>query len=50
MENLLVALSNYLSIYHIYTSFKNEDYLTIMCIFRFALFSFLSHLVENHKH
>lgn len=50
MENLIVALTNYTCVYPIYTSISNNDYTTTLCITFVALFSFLSHLVENHKH
>src|SRR3989304_7064998 len=48
--NLFVALSNFTCVYPIYTSFKSHDYITTMIISFVSLFSFLSHLFENHKH
>lgn len=50
MENILVALSNVPSIFPIYQAHKNNDIVTLSCISFVSVFSFLSHLVENHKH
>jgi hypothetical protein len=49
-ENLLVAFSNVPAIYSIYNSFTMADYLTCGAISFVAGASFVSHLVENHKH
>ena len=49
-ENLLVAFSNFPSIFPIYRSLTKGDYLTTAAITFVASASFLSHLVENHKH
>ena len=49
-ENILVALSNLPSLYPIYLSLNHKDYLTTFSLLFVSTFSFLSHLVENHKH
>lgn len=50
MENLPTTLSNLPTLVPIYLSFQKSDYLTCVCISFVFVFSFLSHLVENHKH
>ncbi len=49
-ENLLVALSNLPCYFPIQTALHNSDYLTASSIIFVSVFSFISHLVENHKH
>lgn len=49
-RNLLVAVSNFPSIFPMYQAFLRKDYLTTGIISFVAGASFLSHLVENHKH
>ena len=48
--NLLVAFSNLPAIYPIYQAYANQDYLTAGVLTFVATASFVSHLVENHKH
>jgi hypothetical protein len=50
LANIIVAISNFPSVYQILISNNKKDYLTTPCIGFVAVFSFLSHLVENHKH
>ena len=50
MENIIVALSNYRIVYPICLSYSNRDYLTLTIIIILGLGSFISHLIENHKH
>lgn len=48
--NWIVALSNLPVIYPIYRTFTNKDFYTMASIGFVGSMSFLSHLVENHKH
>ena len=48
--NIIVAFSNIPCIYPILLSLKNRDHITTIAITYVAAASFLSHLVENHKH
>lgn len=48
--NILVALSNILSIYPIFISYQKYDYITFGVLMFVTIFSFSSHLFENHKH
>lgn len=50
MENLIVASTNCLAYFPIITSFNQEDYLTCFLLVFVATASFISHLVQNHKH
>ena len=49
-ENLLVALSNLPCYLPIQTALQNSDYLTASSVILVSVFSFVSHLMENHKH
>lgn len=48
--NIILAFTNITSIFPIYVCLLYEDYLTAFLVSMAALFSFLSHLIENHKH
>ena len=48
--NLVLALSNFPVIYPVYQSIINNDYWTTVPIVFVGAMSFVSHLVENHKH
>lgn len=48
--NILVALSNITCIYPIYIAWMHRDRATAYVISFVAVASFISHLVENHKH
>ncbi len=48
--NLLVAVTNFPAIYAIILAINKHDILTALVITYIASASFLSHLVENHKH
>lgn len=50
IQNLIVALSNFPAIFPLYQTIKKNDYLTFGVISFVTTGSFLSHLVENHKH
>jgi len=50
MENLWVALTNVPAFYPIHTTIQHNDVITAWCLMFVTLFSFSSHLVENHKH
>lgn len=50
MLNLVTALSNAAAYNAIYNSYIFKDWLTMVLIIFAALMSFISHLVENHKH
>jgi len=50
MENIVVALTNYPVIYSIDLAFDKMDYLTGIILLNIGSASFLSHLIENHKH
>jgi uncharacterized membrane protein YadS len=50
MENIIVAVSNLASILPLYTSYAHNDIITMSLILFVSLASFMSHLVENHKH
>lgn len=50
MENLFMALSNLTCILPIYTSWRFKDGKTCLCLCLVSTASFVSHLVENHKH
>jgi len=50
MSNWIVALTNMPAILPIWQSVINQDYLTTACIGFVSFMSFVSHLVENHKH
>jgi len=50
LENLIVAFSNIPCLWSISQAFRNNDLLTAGIIANVGLASFLSHLVENHKH
>ena len=50
MENIIVALTNYPALKAIDTAFGNNDPLTALLIGFAGSASFISHLVENHKH
>jgi hypothetical protein len=49
-ENLLVAFSNFPCVYPISQSYDKGDYLTTSVIAFVSIASFVSHLIENHKH
>jgi hypothetical protein len=49
LRNILVAFSNTFAIFPIYQSIIYGDYLTCL-VLTFVTSSFISHLVENHKH
>jgi hypothetical protein len=49
-ENILVACTNYPAIYSIKQAFWANDTITFIVLLFVALASFISHLVENHKH
>lgn len=48
--NIIVAFSNLPCLLPIYTSIYNNDLFTAIPIVSVSLFSFVSHLIENHKH
>ena len=50
MENVLLAISNWVIYMPMYKSYYADDYLTTLCLLFVGSMSFLSHLVENHKH
>lgn len=50
MENIIVSMTNLSAIGPIVLSFMYSDYWTMFTILFVAIFSFLSHLVQNHKH
>lgn len=50
MENVIVAFSNLPVIYPLYGLFKRQDWITFVCLTCAGFASFVSHLVENHKH
>lgn len=50
MENLWVALTNLPAVYPIRAAIQHNDAITAWCLMFVSLFSFSSHLVENHKH
>lgn len=50
LPNILVATSNISVILPLYQSIINQDYLTTTAISFVGSMSFVSHLVENHKH
>nr|AEX62301.1 hypothetical protein mv_L96 [Moumouvirus Monve] len=50
LANIIVGLSNLPAYYAIKLSFDNGDYLTSAALLFVAKASFISHLVENHKH
>ncbi|AYV85002.1 MAG: hypothetical protein Satyrvirus2_13 [Satyrvirus sp.] len=50
IENFVVAFSNLPCIYPIIKSIINRDYITAAAITFVSIASFVSHLVENHKH
>ena len=49
-SNIIVALSNVLSFYPIYISYFKRDYITTSLLSFVSTTSFISHLIENHKH
>lgn len=50
LENILVAFSNIPCYFPIRTALQNSDSLTASALIFVSSASFLSHLVENHKH
>lgn len=50
MENLIVGLSNLPAVFPICTAYIHHDTCTELALWFVAVASFLSHLVENHKH
>jgi hypothetical protein len=50
MENIIVALSNFPSIYPIYLSLHFNDFYTFASLAFVSFWSIVSHLLENHKH
>ncbi|XWV26323.1 hypothetical protein QJ857_gp0751 [Tupanvirus soda lake] len=50
MENLIVALSNLPCVYPLYKAYVHNDIYTTTAIAFVSFASFVSHLVENHKH
>lgn len=48
--NSIVAVSNITCIFPLWLSWTNNDILTFNCILFVSLMSFISHLIENHKH
>lgn len=50
MENLLVAVTNLPVILPLYYTWINSDFLSFFVITFVGIFSFVSHLAENHKH
>jgi hypothetical protein len=50
MENLLVAVTNLPVILPLLVTWNNNDFLSFFVIAFVGFFSFVSHLVENHKH
>jgi len=50
MENLIVAFSNLPCVYPLYIAYTNNDILTFGAIAFVSTASFVSHLIENHKH
>ena len=48
--NLITALSNFTCIFPIGLCFRNRDYITLFVLLFLSTFSFISHLIENHKH
>lgn len=50
MENLLVASTNLPILLPLYLSYENGDYITGSSLLFLGIFSFISHLFENHKH
>ena len=50
MENLFVALTNFPIVLPLRAALKNRDYVTVFTVGFVGVASFLSHLVENHKH
>jgi hypothetical protein len=50
MENSLVALSNFGCLWPLSLSFRERDYWTFLSIGFVSMASFVSHLIENHKH
>jgi len=50
MENLLVASTNLPILLPLYLTYLNNDYLTGLSLLFLGIFSFTSHLFENHKH
>ena len=49
-ENIVVAFTNFTIFYPIVVTLNNNDVITCICICFVGIFSFLSHLIENHKH
>jgi len=50
LYNCLVAFSNIVALAPLHTALQHNDYGTLTTIGFVASMSFLSHLVENHKH
>lgn len=50
LDNLPTTISNLLMLWPIRLAYRNNDILTVFCISFVMFFSFVSHLVENHKH
>ncbi|QTF49193.1 hypothetical protein qu_301 [Acanthamoeba polyphaga mimivirus] len=50
MENLIVAISNFPAVLPICLSFLKRDFITFGTITFVSIASFISHLIENHKH
>lgn len=48
--NIIVALSNFTIYLPLITSYKEADFWTFCSILFVGIFSFTSHLFENHKH
>ncbi|AKI80017.1 hypothetical protein QJ850_gp682 [Acanthamoeba polyphaga mimivirus] len=50
MENLIVAISNFPALFPIGLSLLKKDFITFGIITFVSTASFISHLIENHKH
>lgn len=48
--NILLALTNVIGLIPVYSCYVRGDIPTALILFYTVTFSFLSHLVENHKH
>ena len=48
--NIIVAITNFPSIFPIYRSLVQNDFITSACLVFVSTASFVSHLIENHKH
>ncbi len=48
--NLLLALSNVVALLPLYLVHQQHDLITLHCVMFVSSMSFISHLLENHKH